>query len=181
MTTGIYLIVSPTGKYYVGQSIDIEKRWSRYRRLQCKSQPRIYNSLLKHGHESHSFSVLEKCSREELNTFERQWYDFFSLFQKDMMNLTLPEGDGMRAEMPDEVKKKIAKANKGNKSRTGQVQSEQEKENRRNTLDLLEYKHSDATRLKMCKPHRKGYRQSAEHIQKRVESFKTTRLNKQNS
>lgn len=47
---GIYKITSPTGKVYVGQSVDIEKRWNQYKN-ENKSfvGPRLYNSLLKHG------------------------------------------------------------------------------------------------------------------------------------
>lgn len=35
--TGIYKIISPTGKIYIGQSIDIEKRWKAYKRLNIYS------------------------------------------------------------------------------------------------------------------------------------------------
>lgn len=56
--TGIYKITSPTGKVYIGQSYDIPKRLSQYKNLHCKDQQRIYNSLMKHGVDAHSFGVL---------------------------------------------------------------------------------------------------------------------------
>ena len=54
---GIYKITSPTGKVYIGQSIEIEKRWMRYKNItkSVKKQPAIYNSLLKYGSENHIF------------------------------------------------------------------------------------------------------------------------------
>ena len=45
---GIYKITSPTGKIYVGQSCNMKKRFVKYKRLDCKSQSRLYNSLLKY-------------------------------------------------------------------------------------------------------------------------------------
>ena len=47
---GIYKIVSPSEKIYIGQSINIEKRWEKnYKTLKCKTQTKLYNSLKKYG------------------------------------------------------------------------------------------------------------------------------------
>jgi hypothetical protein len=35
---GIYKIINPKGKTYIGQSINIEKRWNGYKKLHCKGQ-----------------------------------------------------------------------------------------------------------------------------------------------
>jgi hypothetical protein len=43
---GIYKITSPTNKVYIGQSIKINERKRKYKKLDCKNQPKIYNSLL---------------------------------------------------------------------------------------------------------------------------------------
>jgi group I intron endonuclease len=67
---GIYKITSPTNKTYVGQSINIEKRFKQYERLDCKKQPKLYNSFSKHGVKNHIFEILEECSLDELNTKE---------------------------------------------------------------------------------------------------------------
>lgn len=45
--TGIYKITSPTNKIYVGQSIDIEKRWKKYRDWVNHNQPKIFRSMKK--------------------------------------------------------------------------------------------------------------------------------------
>ena len=44
---GIYKITNPTNKIYIGQSIDIKKRFNQYKNLQCKGQKALYSSLLK--------------------------------------------------------------------------------------------------------------------------------------
>jgi group I intron endonuclease len=53
INSGVYKITSPTGKIYVGQSVNLEKRKKCYQQLQVKRQPKIYLSLLKHGWENH--------------------------------------------------------------------------------------------------------------------------------
>lgn len=44
---GIYKITSPSGKIYIGQSINIEKRWEKYQKYieNIKNQIKLYNSL----------------------------------------------------------------------------------------------------------------------------------------
>jgi group I intron endonuclease len=56
---GIYKITSPSGKIYIGQSTNIEKRVSRYKSLSCKKQTKLYNSLRKYGWCSHIFEIIE--------------------------------------------------------------------------------------------------------------------------
>lgn len=78
MSIGIYKITSPSNKIYIGQSINIEKRFKQYKRLDCKKQPKLFNSLKKYGPENHKFEILEECSVNELNfkeTFYKSIYD----------------------------------------------------------------------------------------------------------
>ena len=59
---GIYKITSPTNRIYIGSSNDIYNRWCSYKNLKCKSQTKLYNSLLKYGAENHIFEIIENCS-----------------------------------------------------------------------------------------------------------------------
>lgn len=99
--TGIYKITSPSGKIYIGQSLDIEKRWKYYRSLCCKSQSRLYNSLLKNGVENHLFEIIHIIKTSnlteddiifELNKLEAYYileYNTFSDYNKENgLNLT---------------------------------------------------------------------------------------------
>ena len=72
---GIYKITSPTNRVYIGQSVNIKKRWIHYKSFDCKEQPKIYRSLKKHGPENHLFEIIEECSIKQLNkreTFHKQ-------------------------------------------------------------------------------------------------------------
>jgi group I intron endonuclease len=59
---GIYKITSPSGKVYIGQAIDIERRWNQYRRLGCKNQSKLYASLNHYGFEAHTFEIIMECA-----------------------------------------------------------------------------------------------------------------------
>ena len=110
---GIYKITSPTDKIYIGQSVDIDKRWYVYTLLQCKSQPKLYNSFLKHGVKKHIFEVVEECSIEELNKLERKWQEVYNVVGVKGLNCVLAESDTVKKKLGEEVKQKISKANKG--------------------------------------------------------------------
>ena len=56
---GIYKITSPSGKIYIGQSVNIKDRIKAYKCGHCKEQPFVCNSILKHGWENHKFEIIE--------------------------------------------------------------------------------------------------------------------------
>ena len=111
---GIYVIESPTGAIYVGQSRDVDKRWTQYRNLHCIGQPRIFNSLKKHGPDLHKFSIqmhfLENIDQYILDHYEQAYINLFRNNGFDMMNLK--EG-GHSGAISEESRKKISLALKG--------------------------------------------------------------------
>ena len=70
---GIYKITSPSNRVYIGQSINIKNRKESYRRLECKKQPKLYNSFQKYGWKQHKFEIIEECNLEQLNERETYW------------------------------------------------------------------------------------------------------------
>jgi group I intron endonuclease len=52
------MITNPKNKMYIGQSSDCFRRWDGYRNLQCKSQPKLYRSLVKYGWENHTVKII---------------------------------------------------------------------------------------------------------------------------
>ena len=77
---GIYKITNPKGKVYVGQSINIEKRWKTYKRAQpneLRDQRKLLHSLNKYGSENHIFEVLEECLESVINEKEIFWIEHF--------------------------------------------------------------------------------------------------------
>ena len=89
---GIYKITNPKGKIYIGQSVNIEKRWNRYKNLipkDCIGQPLIYRSLIKYGVKNHIFEIIELCNKEELNKLESYYIALYNSFNsKCGLNLT---------------------------------------------------------------------------------------------
>ena len=92
--TGIYKITSPSKKIYIGQSVDIEKRFRSYKNLShCKSQIKLYNSFLKYGVNNHIFEIVEECSIELLNDKERYYQDFYNVLNSGLNCLLTKTND----------------------------------------------------------------------------------------
>jgi group I intron endonuclease len=65
---GIYKIVNPKGKIYIGQSTNIKNRFNQYKMIDKSCiGPKLLNSLVKYGYENHIINVIEECSLEELD------------------------------------------------------------------------------------------------------------------
>ncbi len=88
---GIYKITNPKGKIYVGKSVNLQKRRTDYKRLDCKGQILIFRSLKKYGWENHKFEIIEECSLNELNKRETYWGKFYNTLEEGL-NLRLGEG-----------------------------------------------------------------------------------------
>jgi group I intron endonuclease len=110
--TGVYKVTSPTGKSYVGQSLDIHKRWHQYKKHFFQKQYKLYYSIQKYGYENHIFTILEECAELDLNIRERFWQDFYNVVE-DGLNLTLTNSEEKKKIFSQEVKDKISKAQKG--------------------------------------------------------------------
>ena len=105
---GIYKIISPTNKIYIGQSTNIENRKYYYSSIKCDKQPKLYNSLLKYGWEQHTFEIVEECSLEQLNEREIYWGTYYNVLGENGLNLRLGDANGLCSE---ETKQKIGLTN----------------------------------------------------------------------
>lgn len=112
---GIYKITSPSNKVYIGQSVNIKKRFNQYKRKECSKQPHIFNSLLKYGFENHTFEVIEECTIELLNERERYWQEFYNVLEIGL-NCKLTQTNDKSGCFSIETKNKISIANKGKKA-----------------------------------------------------------------
>lgn len=145
--TGIYKITSPSNKIYIGQSVDIDKRFKAYKRLSCKSQRKLYNSLLKYGFENHIFEIIEECSINLLNEREKFFVVFYNTFNSKN-GLNIRDGGGNSAKLSEEQKKKISNSLKGVKHSEDRI-----KANRNGQLGKkLSEEHKEKIRLNSAKP-----------------------------
>lgn len=110
---GIYKITSPKGRIYIGQSVDIEKRFNDYKKLNCIQQVKLYRSFLKYGHENHVFEIITTCEIEQLNDLERYFQDVYNaISQKSGLNCKLTKTNDRSGKLSDDTKNKIGLANK---------------------------------------------------------------------
>ena len=112
---GIYKITSPSKKVYIGQSVDIEKRFLQYKKLNCKSQSIIYRSLLKYGYEKHKFEILCECDINELNEKERYYQDAYCVLGKGGLNCILTKSSDRSGIFSEETKLKMSNSRIGKK------------------------------------------------------------------
>lgn len=92
---GIYKITNiKTDESYIGQSVDIYKRWSDH----CKAGlgidtpvgNKLYKAMLEQGLENFTFELLCECSKEQLDEKERY---FIELYQADLYGYNGTKGN----------------------------------------------------------------------------------------
>jgi group I intron endonuclease len=111
---GVYKITNPNGRIYVGQSNNINRRWNSYRRLNCKGQTSLYNSLLKYGIKNHIFEILEKCTVEQLNEREIYWGEYYNVLSSHHLNNKLGSGKSSYDSEETKIKKRLCHKGRSN-------------------------------------------------------------------
>ena len=140
--SGVYAILNPSNKVYIGSSTDIGRRFYQYKGMYEKGQMKLYNSFVKYGVNNHKFIPIEYCEIDKLYERERYWGDHFnSLDRYKGLNLVLPGYGEVKKVMSQETKDKIGKAHEGK-----EISKEQRK---------------------AISKARKGKKQTQEHIEKR--------------
>jgi group I intron endonuclease len=98
--SGIYKTISPSGKIYIGQSVNLKKRKKCYETLQCKLQPKIYSSLLKYGWENHIWEEkhfpIYMLNEMEIN-FKKEIIEYFG-WEKALFCDIYDSGGGPRSQ-----------------------------------------------------------------------------------
>lgn len=96
----IYKITSPSNKIYIGKTYDLRKRINSHKCSARKNKNLIlYNSIRKHGWDTHVLEVLENVEDNLLNERETYWIKEFNSYCQENpmgMNMTLG-GDGQRS------------------------------------------------------------------------------------
>ena len=191
---GIYKITSPSNKVYIGQSVNIEKRFDFYIKMypRVRQQVRLYKSFLKYGVKHHKFETLIECDITELNNNERHYQDLYSVIGKMGLNCRLTKSNDKNGHLSEDVKSKISKSKKGikpkiesilksAKSNTGKKRSKEHCE--RISKTHKGKKLSDETKSKISKslkgkvPYNKGIPLSKESIEKRTDKQANVYIN----
>ena len=93
--TGIYKITNTiTEQCYIGQALDIYRRWSQHAKcgLGIDTPPgnKLYKAIQEYGLENFTFEVLTECNSTELD--EKEKY-FISLYQADIFGYNGTKGN----------------------------------------------------------------------------------------
>ncbi len=87
---GIYKIENKiTGKVYIGQSVDIDKRFRthRYNAYNEKNKETynlyLYTAIRKYGKDNFTFTVIEQCDKALLDEREKYWIGYYKSNQKE--------------------------------------------------------------------------------------------------
>jgi group I intron endonuclease len=113
--TGIYKILSPTGKVYIGQSFDIIQRWRVYKCVN-KTSPKnnINRSFLKYGYTNHLFSIVHELpidvSKEVITDYEQFYMDRYKDCGFTLLNICPAAGSSLGFRFSEESKLKLRKA-----------------------------------------------------------------------
>ena len=143
---GIYKITNPNGKIYIGQSINIEKRFYRYSIISANvnKQTKLYRSFLKYGVDNHKFEIVEQCGCHELNKKERHYQEFYNCVN-DGLNCYYTSTNDKTGSPSLETLKRMSEAQKGNQHWLGKKHTKEAKDkiSKANTGK----KHSDIVNL----------------------------------
>jgi group I intron endonuclease len=118
---GIYKITNPSNKIYIGQSINIKKRWQYYKSQyhnKKDKQNKLFNSLKKYGPENHKFEIIEECTIKQLNEREIYWGNYYKCTDSNI-GLNLREL-GKQGQWTDEAKSKLSKVQLGKSRHTSE-------------------------------------------------------------
>ena len=90
---GIYKVTNKkTGKVYVGQSVDIMKRWVAHSNIAVKKLSLLQQDIKGLGIEWFTFEVIELCDKTLLNVREKHWIKELDTMTPTGYNLTAGGG-----------------------------------------------------------------------------------------
>jgi group I intron endonuclease len=169
---GIYKIISPNGKVYIGQTIDHERRFRHYKNLRCKEQPRLYKSLLKYGVDNHKFHFFFESNIKELTKWERHFQELYNSTGKEGLNCILVKTNEFSGGHSQETKDKISESLKGYKPSQKQVDRLIEYNKTRVISDETRYKLGNGRRGKITSNETKLKQSKAQTGLKKTEQTK---------
>jgi group I intron endonuclease len=112
--SGIYMLTNKlTGDKYIGQSVDLRKRFINYFSLSyinSRKELIISRALIKYGYTNFSVTILEYCNESDLDVKEQYYFDTLN----PQYNIQKIAGGSSRGLiLSEETKAKISKALKG--------------------------------------------------------------------
>jgi group I intron endonuclease len=133
---GIYKITAPTGKVYIGQSKNIEKRFQNHKAAyNLKKNTKLYNSFKKYGVENHLFEVVEECKVEQLDYLE-ELYGYKYKVLEEGLNHRLGDGKWQNRTLTETHKAHIKQSTVGRKWSEETIKKRKESMKGKNTQQV---------------------------------------------
>lgn len=104
---GIYKITNPNGQIYIGQSKNLEKRFSYYKSNSCNNQKKLNNSISMYGYDKHIIEIIYLCNELELNYFERKFQIKFNSIGDNGLNISLCSDNEYKGKLSEDTKNKM--------------------------------------------------------------------------
>lgn len=111
----IYKITNPSGKIYIGSTVDLKDRIYRYKTARLGRQLKIKHSIIKYGWDNHKFETIFECDEIDKYKYEAFYGDKFQVLGDNGLNLSLPNGESKGYALSESTKLKIGLAHKGKK------------------------------------------------------------------
>ena len=108
----IYILTFPNGKQYVGQTINLKKRYSDYRSNNVNNRP-IHNAIRKYGW-GNIKKVEMNCSEEYLDWMEQEWIKTLNCICPNGYNIV--DGGNSNKHYNKELKKRLSEMKIGEKN-----------------------------------------------------------------
>lgn len=156
MICGIYSITNKkTGQMYIGQSVNIEKRFYMHKKGYNINKSYIDRAIMKYGIKNFDFQIIKQCKEKYLDRFEKLYIRVFNTYENNFHYNLTPGGDFCPSKIP-EIGKKISKANSGKnhwnyKNPKNYHPSEKTKLKISQTMNTSGYFHVDKKKSKDCK------------------------------
>lgn len=164
---GIYLIENKkTGQKYIGQSINIHRRWRKHCTTKQFNNSYIDKSIRKYGESNFKLIILEELPRNQdlLNEREIYWIEKYNTFKdKSHYNLTAGGKSLFGKNHPmygkhhsEKTKKRLSEKNKGTKLSDKAIKMLHNRKGKNHPMHNKSF--SDSVKINMSKGHNKtGY------------------------
>lgn len=100
---------------YIGQSIDLYKRFHSHRYTQGQKSI-LKLSLLFYGYSNHKFEIIEECRKDELFTKEMYWQEYYDSYNVGL-NSIKSNGNNHSGSHSEYSKNRISNSKKGCRSK----------------------------------------------------------------
>lgn len=105
--TCIYKITSPSGKIYIGQTLNARRRFLDYKSKSARSQPGLNNSIKKYGWDKHLFEIIHELPNDVtqvvLNQYECLYMELYKSCGSRLLNVK--EGGSNGRNSDESIKK----------------------------------------------------------------------------